>query len=218
VAPVRRAAVDQVNTSVTSPIASPVSPNPSGAGKVVLVGASMGGTVSLAAAAITTPRVDAVVSLSSPAEYAGIDARTAAGLLRVPVLYGAAADDNDFADASRLLHAATKSQKSLHIVPGAMHGVALVAEDGDPTIRRAVGAFINTHMRRFGTLLLLAVASRWHRIATVVTDGSPWSAQQTPRPPYDACPPAQRRRTGSAAGTGHRSPERRVAGQPHPQV
>jgi dienelactone hydrolase len=118
-----------------------------GAGKVVLVGASMGGTVSLAAAAITTPRVDAVVSLSAPAEYAGIDARTAAGLLRVPVLYGAAADDNDYADDSRLLHAATKSQKSLHIVPGAMHGVALVAQDGDPTIRRAVGTFINTHMR-----------------------------------------------------------------------
>lgn len=118
-----------------------------GAGKVVLVGASMGGTASLAAAAITRPRVDAVVSLSAPAEYAGIDARTAAGLLRVPVLYGAAADDSDFADDSRLLHAATKSQKSLHIVPGFMHGVALVAQDGDPTIRRAVGAFINAQMR-----------------------------------------------------------------------
>jgi hypothetical protein len=63
------------------------------------------------------------------------------------LLYGAAADDEEFADASRLLHAATKSQKSLQIVPGAMHGVALVVQDGDPTIRRTVGAFIDTHMR-----------------------------------------------------------------------
>ena len=118
-----------------------------GAAKVVLVGASMGGTASLVAAAITTPRVDAVVSLSAPAEYVGIDARTAAGLLRVPVLYGVAADDEDFADASRLLHAATKSPKSLRIVPGALHGVALLAQDGDATLRRTVGAFINTHLR-----------------------------------------------------------------------
>jgi pimeloyl-ACP methyl ester carboxylesterase len=118
-----------------------------GAGKVVLVGASMGGTASLAAAAITTPRVDAVVSLSAPAEYDGIDARTAAKLLRVPVLYGAAADDRNFADASRALHAATTSQKSLHIVPGTRHGVALLAQDGDPTIRRVVSAFLNLHTR-----------------------------------------------------------------------
>ncbi|WP_132299256.1 alpha/beta hydrolase [Kribbella sp. VKM Ac-2568] len=118
-----------------------------GAGRVVLVGASMGGTASLAAAAITTPRVDGVVSLSAPAEFDGIDARTAAGMLRVPVLYGAAADDRSFADASRVLHAATTSKKSIHIVPGTRHGVALVAQDGDPTLRRAVGAFIAMHAR-----------------------------------------------------------------------
>lgn len=118
-----------------------------GAGKVVLVGASMGGTASLTAAAITTPRVDGVVSLSAPAEYDGIDARTAAGMLRVPVLYGAAVDDRNFADASRVLHAATTSQKSIQIVPGTRHGVALVAQDGDPTLQRAVGAFIAMHTR-----------------------------------------------------------------------
>ncbi|MEV0282820.1 MULTISPECIES: hypothetical protein [unclassified Kribbella] len=118
-----------------------------GAAAVVLVGASMGANASLAAAAITTPRVAAVVSLSSPAEYNGIDARTAAGMLRVPVLYGAAADDGEFGTAGRLLHAATKSQKALHIVPGALHGVALIGQDGDPTLRRAVGAFIATHTR-----------------------------------------------------------------------
>ncbi|MFC5260906.1 alpha/beta fold hydrolase [Kribbella qitaiheensis] len=118
-----------------------------GAGKVVLVGASMGGTASLTAAAITTPRVDGVVSLSAPAEYDDIDARTAAGMLRVPVLYGAAVDDRNFADASRVLHAATTSQKSIQIVPGTRHGVALVAQDGDPTLRRAVGAFIAMHTR-----------------------------------------------------------------------
>ncbi|MDX6239724.1 MAG: hypothetical protein QOG10_4539, partial [Kribbellaceae bacterium] len=184
-----------------------------GAGKVVLVGVSMGGTASIAAAAITTPRVDAVVSLSASAEYDGIDARTAAGLLRVPVLYGAAADDKDFADASRLLHAATKSQKSLHLVPGWVPCTVSPSLRRTASRRYGVPSVLHQHAHalRFGTLLLLAVASRWRRIETVVTDGSPLVCATNTRPPYDARPTAQRRHTGSAPGTGHRSPERRVA-------
>jgi pimeloyl-ACP methyl ester carboxylesterase len=118
-----------------------------GAAKVVLVGASMGGTSVLAGAAVTRPAVDGVVSLSAPAEYAGIDARTAAGRLTMPVLYVAAADDSDYSTHAKTLHAATKSTKSLSVVPGTLHGVYLVLPGGVASVRRAVDGFLAAHAK-----------------------------------------------------------------------
>jgi pimeloyl-ACP methyl ester carboxylesterase len=118
-----------------------------GAAKVVLVGASMGGTAVLAGAAIARPAVNGVVSVSAPAEYAGIDARTAATRLTVPVLYVAATEDNDYEAMARMLYAATRSPRSLSIVPGSAHGVALVDDPGDPRVRRDVDSFIAAHAR-----------------------------------------------------------------------
>jgi len=113
-----------------------------GAAKVVLVGASMGGTSVLAGAAVTRPVVQGVISLSAPANYSEIDARTAVRRLTMPVLYAAAAEDAEFAADAKTLHAATKSPKSLIVVPGSLHGVSLVQDGGVPAVQRAVTAFL----------------------------------------------------------------------------
>jgi alpha-beta hydrolase superfamily lysophospholipase len=100
--------------------------------KIVLVGASMGGIAALVAAANVTPPVDGVVSVSAPARFRGMDAVKTAPRLRVPVLYLAAEDDDnagyDFSEDARAIHAATAAaDKRLEILPGFLHGIALVA-------------------------------------------------------------------------------------------
>jgi alpha-beta hydrolase superfamily lysophospholipase len=118
-----------------------------GAAKVVLVGASMGASSVLAGAAAARPPVDGVVSLSASANFAGIDTRTAASRLTMPVLYVASTDDGDYADVARTLYKATKAKRSLTIVPGAMHGVEYFVAPGQPPVQEAVEAFIAAHAR-----------------------------------------------------------------------
>jgi alpha-beta hydrolase superfamily lysophospholipase len=116
--------------------------------KVFLVGASMGGIASLVAGANVTPPVDGVVSLSAPARFRGLDAVRTAPRLRVPVLYLAAeGDDNagyDFSEDARAMHAATAAaDRRLEILPGRLHGVALLA--GSPRARSLVEGFLKEH-------------------------------------------------------------------------
>ena len=115
--------------------------------KVYLVGASMGGIASLVAGANVQPAVDGVVSVSAPARFRGLDAVATAPRLSVPVLYVAAeGDDNagyDFSEDARAMHAATASvDKRLEIVPGALHGVGLVA--GSARVKALVEGFLRT--------------------------------------------------------------------------
>jgi pimeloyl-ACP methyl ester carboxylesterase len=63
----------------------------------------------------------------------------------VPVLYLAAeGDDNsgyDFSEDAREMHAATAAvRKRLEILPGSLHGVALVA--GSPRVRTLIEGFL----------------------------------------------------------------------------
>jgi pimeloyl-ACP methyl ester carboxylesterase len=117
-----------------------------GAKKVFLVGASMGGTAVLVAGANIRPPVDGVVSLSGPSSFDGADAGSAVPRLRVPVLYLAAADDTGggFASDARALYAATPSaDKTIEILPGSDHGVALVDHPGKA--RKLVETFLAGH-------------------------------------------------------------------------
>jgi pimeloyl-ACP methyl ester carboxylesterase len=116
--------------------------------KVFLVGASMGGIASLVAGANVTPAVDGVVSISSPARFRGMDALKTAPRLRVPVLYLAAAgDDNagyDFSQDAEAMHAATAAgDKRLEVLPGKLHGIGLVA--GSARAKAAVEGFLKGH-------------------------------------------------------------------------
>jgi alpha-beta hydrolase superfamily lysophospholipase len=113
--------------------------------KVILVGASMGGIAALTAAANVTPPVDGVVSVSAPARFRGMDAVKTAPRLRVPVLYLAAeGDDNagyDFsADAQAMADSTTSASKQLEILPGGLHGIALVG--GSARAKALVESFL----------------------------------------------------------------------------
>jgi alpha-beta hydrolase superfamily lysophospholipase len=116
--------------------------------KIFVVGASMGGLAAVVAGANVTPPLAGVVSVSSPARFRGLDGVKAGPRLRVPVLYLAAtADDNagyDFsADAETLHRAAASKDKRLELLPGAAHGIALVASSA--RAKASIESFLRGH-------------------------------------------------------------------------
>jgi alpha-beta hydrolase superfamily lysophospholipase len=97
-----------------------------GARKVFLLGASLGGSAVIAAAANTRPPVDGVISVSGSADL--LDALASAPRVRVPALLLAATGDRDFApDVARLYAVLGSRRKSRAVLPGYEHGVQLVA-------------------------------------------------------------------------------------------
>jgi hypothetical protein len=87
-----------------------------GARAVALAGASMGGTAALQLAATRVPA--AVIALSPPTHFKGLDALTAVGHIRAPVLLMAAQGDGP-------------AFESLQVLAGAMDGEATRVFDGD---------------------------------------------------------------------------------------
>jgi pimeloyl-ACP methyl ester carboxylesterase len=111
-----------------------------GARRIVLVGASMGGTGVVAAAPSIRPAIAGVVELSAPTGFGGVDALAAARRLTRPALFVAGRDDGDFARASRALHRAAASRdKQLVIAATSWHGVDLVSL---PRVKRVVLDFL----------------------------------------------------------------------------
>ena len=111
-----------------------------GAKKVILVGASMGGTGVVVAAPGIRPAVSGVVDLSGPVGFGGVNALPAVRKLRRPALFVAGRDDGDFATATRTLYrAAATKDKKLVIAPTSWHGVDLVSL---PAVKRVVLDFI----------------------------------------------------------------------------
>lgn len=116
-----------------------------GASGVTLIGASMGGTAVLAAASAAQPPVTAVVSLSAPALYYGVDALAAVTKLTAPVLYAAAASDGQYAQNVEKMLAATPSEhKEKVVIEGYEHGIDLLdpANEGVKEVRDAVAQFL----------------------------------------------------------------------------
>jgi pimeloyl-ACP methyl ester carboxylesterase len=99
-----------------------------GVTKVALAGGSMGGTAVIAAAATITPPVQAVISLSAPAVFAGADAMSAAPKLTIPVLYMSAIGESTYTQNAKDMHAASKASADaqLLVVKGNEHGVSVV--------------------------------------------------------------------------------------------
>jgi pimeloyl-ACP methyl ester carboxylesterase len=122
-----------------------------GVRSVVLVGASMGGTAVVAAAATIAPTVSGVVSLSGPAFFGGVDAKAAAAKLTAPVLYAAGTRDTDFADSAQAMYDATPpaTKRTLLLVPSAEHGVDFVSGNSEPgrQVRQAVLDFLTRYDR-----------------------------------------------------------------------
>lgn len=103
-----------------------------GVDRVVLMGASMGGTAVVAAAATIVPPVTAVISLSAPGLHAGVDADEGARHLGVPVLYAACRSDVEFAESTKRLDAETPAatRHTLVVEECSGHGVDLLTNGG----------------------------------------------------------------------------------------
>ncbi len=111
-----------------------------GAKKIVLMGASMGGTGVVAAAPRIRPAVKGVVELSAPTGFGSADALGAAKRLKAPALFVAGRDDGDFAAATRALYqAAATKNKQLRLVASSWHGVDLLAI---PSVKKLVLGFL----------------------------------------------------------------------------
>lgn len=117
---------------------------------IVLMGASMGGTAVIQAAAEITPPVAGVVSVSGPLAFSGMNAALAAATLTVPVLYISAKFDERFTDAAERMYAdSTKSKDArILIIDGSGHGTPLISpEGGYEDARAAVADFLKTHAK-----------------------------------------------------------------------
>ena len=110
-----------------------------GATKVKLIGASMGGTAVLAAAARIRP-VQGVLSLSGARRFRGLDALRAVRRSRVPVRFLATNGDVSFRiDARALMRASAARDKAVVIYGGSLHGSLLLRI---PRAKRYVLSFL----------------------------------------------------------------------------
>lgn len=96
-----------------------------GAERLTLVGASMGGTAALIAAARTS--VQATVAISAPISFQGLDASEEASGIRVPVLLLASEDDGSAAGSLRKL-AGMIPGATAKLYEGSAHGTNLFAD------------------------------------------------------------------------------------------
>lgn len=110
-----------------------------GAEEVFLIGASMGGTGALVAAADRD--VAGVVTLSAPVEFMGADAASALAATDVPVLAVAAADDEPYASDARAFAAGDPGRVALLELPGRAHGTDLFFTES-ASLTRAILEFL----------------------------------------------------------------------------
>lgn len=108
--------------------------------KVVLVGASMGGTASLIAAA-SLP-VAGVATLSAPVRFQGLDAGPALSRVTVPVLVIAGAGDEPAAAAAEEIFRGVGGGRDLQIVAGPEHGTDLLGGRRGTEVNRMLVQFV----------------------------------------------------------------------------
>ena len=99
-----------------------------GAERVFVVGASMGGAGAIAASA--SSEIAGTVALSAPTEFKGVNAESLAQFVTNPLLLVAAEDDGDAAEDAAAIGASAKTEAQLVLLSGAEHGTNLFAEHG----------------------------------------------------------------------------------------
>jgi dienelactone hydrolase len=113
-----------------------------GARRITLVGASMGGALAVAAAG--PAKADAVVDLSGPVQFNGLDIKTNAPSVTMPILiaFGKATDPDDLAAVRAQLPAMPTRRKQL-IVLNEGHGVELLRETGSTKLSPLAGKVLS---------------------------------------------------------------------------
>jgi pimeloyl-ACP methyl ester carboxylesterase len=99
-----------------------------GVQELVLIGASMGGTACLKAAAqlqtLSSVRIAGVATFSAPVEFMGLSARETVPSIVLPLLFVAAEDDVG-AEGARSLEQLSDARGELELLPGGDHGTGL---------------------------------------------------------------------------------------------
>lgn len=115
-----------------------------GAKKVVLVGASMGGSAVVVAGAFINPPVDAIVAVSAPTNFKGQNAKTAAPKLAIPARFLAAVDDGAAVSSAKSLNRSATNSPNHQVVVFANggHGWALL-HPGSPA-EAALTSFVDS--------------------------------------------------------------------------
>jgi pimeloyl-ACP methyl ester carboxylesterase len=117
-----------------------------GAERVLVVGASMGGTAAVVVAA--RENLAGIVSLSAPSKIDKLDAGASANKVREPSLFIVGAGDaKRYVDASRSLYAAVGPPKDLEVVSGSSeHGTGLLTDvKNGAKIRKLIINFCIAH-------------------------------------------------------------------------
>ncbi|MDR7515981.1 MAG: alpha/beta fold hydrolase [Armatimonadota bacterium] len=114
-----------------------------GARRVVLIGASMGGTASLVAAARAP--VHGVVVMASGTQFAGLNARPHLPGLRVPKLFIVGSGDQPFHDSARYMHRVTPPPKHLLVLPTPAHGTYMLRTRHRAAIEAAILDFLKRY-------------------------------------------------------------------------
>ncbi len=119
-----------------------------GARRTVLMGASMGGTGALVAAAAMQPQPAAIVVLSSPADFSTLDARAAVARVRSPTLYAVGKDDFCCTqDMHDLYGAAAARVKHLELLDSGAHGTELLKGPTGTQARKLILRFLADNVR-----------------------------------------------------------------------
>ncbi|MFJ5986025.1 alpha/beta hydrolase [Lentzea sp. NPDC092896] len=120
-----------------------------GAERVLLGGASCGGTSSAVTAA-DEPKLTGLLILSSPAKCAGQDGEAAARRITAPSFFAVSPEDysgNMIKETRRLYEASAAADKHLEIVPGGRHGTDMLRHDDPEKLHQLVRDFIDSAFR-----------------------------------------------------------------------
>ena len=117
-----------------------------GATRVVLIGASMGGTASLVAASQPDLDVEAVVTLSAPMSIEGLvaDADTLAGVTAAK-LFLAGSGDAQAAESAQDLYAVAPQPKTVQILPSDDHGTDLLTGNQSGVVQTAIFQYLERY-------------------------------------------------------------------------
>lgn len=137
---------DVVTTGVAAVSAAATAAKADGATRVVLIGASMGGTIAVASAeacGFECP-FDALASLSGPLVYEGYDTLPDAFIIALPMFLAVSADDTVVTAEQLTQLASGSASQQVGIYTGSGHGWAqLFDADGAPTtVAEQLTAFV----------------------------------------------------------------------------
>jgi alpha/beta superfamily hydrolase len=120
-----------------------------GAQEIVLVGASMGGTACLKAAAqlqtLSSVRIAGVAAFSAPVEFNGLSARETVPTIVVPMMF-VAAEDDEGAEGARELQSLSGGAGELTILPGSDHGTDLFSGSQAASAEQLLLGFVRQNL------------------------------------------------------------------------